>query len=39
MIESGHSVKVDAAHLLSGIYFYRLLSGEYSAVKKMIMVK
>jgi uncharacterized protein YerC len=39
-LQSGsHSVVFNASGLASGIYFYHLRSGEFSAVKKMIVVK
>jgi hypothetical protein len=34
-----HSVSFDAANLPSGLYFYRLDAGNFSAVKKMILMK
>jgi len=34
-----YSVDFDASHLSSGIYFYRLESGSFSNVKKMILIK
>ncbi len=34
-----HEVTWDAAELPSGIYFYRIEAGEYSAVRKMVLVK
>lgn len=34
-----YEVKFDASKYASGIYFYRLVSGSYSEVKKMILVK
>jgi len=34
-----HEVTFDAADLPSGIYFYRIQSGEYTAVKKMLLLK
>ena len=34
-----YSVQVDAAHLTSGTYFYRLKAGNYVATKKMILLK
>ncbi len=34
-----YSVKFDASKLSSGVYYYRLTSGKYSDVKKMILMK
>lgn len=34
-----YTVKFDASKLSSGVYIYKLVSGEYSAVKKMALVK
>ena len=34
-----YSVNFNAADLPSGIYFYRLEAGQFSQVKKMILVK
>jgi len=34
-----HSVKFDASNLPSGIYFYRIVSGNFSATKKLILIK
>jgi uncharacterized delta-60 repeat protein len=34
-----YKVDFDASHLSSGTYFYRLTAGDYSMVKKMILVK
>lgn len=34
-----YNVDFDASTLASGIYFYRIESGDYSAVKKMMLVK
>jgi hypothetical protein len=34
-----YEVKFDASHYASGIYFYRLDAGEYSSIKKMILMK
>ena len=34
-----YEVEFNARDLTSGIYFYRITSGSYSEVKKMILVK
>lgn len=34
-----HKVEFDGSNLSSGIYFYRLQTGIYSSVKKMILMK
>ena len=34
-----HSVNFDASNLASGIYFYRIESGDFNAVKKMVLIK
>jgi FG-GAP-like repeat/Secretion system C-terminal sorting domain len=34
-----YSVDFDASHLASGVYFYRLAAGEYSEVRKMVLLK
>jgi hypothetical protein len=34
-----HAVTFDASHLASGIYFYRLLAGEITETKRMLLVK
>ncbi len=34
-----YSTALDATHLASGIYFYRLTAGEFCAVKKMVLIK
>ncbi|MCF8261699.1 MAG: glycoside hydrolase family 3 C-terminal domain-containing protein [Melioribacteraceae bacterium] len=39
-LESGfHSVEFDASRLASGIYFYKLTSGEFNQIRKMILMK
>jgi len=38
--EAGYySVSFDAKNLSSGIYFYKLTSGEFSDIKKLMMIK
>jgi len=34
-----YSVKFDGSNLTSGVYFYRVTVGEFTDVKKMIMLK
>jgi hypothetical protein len=34
-----YGVELDASHLSSGIYFYRLEAGRYSETKKMVLLK
>ena len=34
-----YSVKFDASHLSTGIYFYSIKSGDFNAVKKMALIK
>jgi hypothetical protein len=34
-----HTVTVDASHLSSGVYFYRLQAGEMVETKRMILLK
>lgn len=39
-MEAGrHSVEFEAGELASGIYFYHLKAGEFSATKKVMLVK
>ncbi len=38
-VPGNYSVQFDASKLSSGIYFYRLTAGEFSSVKKMILMK
>ena len=39
-IEAGyHQVSLDASNLSSGIYFYKITSGKFSSVKKMVVMK
>lgn len=39
MTAGNHSVIFDASEFSSGIYFYRLVSGDFSQVKKMVFLK
>ena len=39
LARGSHQIIFDASNLPSGIYYYRLNSGSYSAVKKMILLK
>ena len=34
-----YSVNFDATHLASGVYFYQLKSGNYTSIKKMVLLK
>jgi hypothetical protein len=34
-----HTVKFDAGHLSSGVYFFRVQSGSFAAVKRMMLLK
>ena len=34
-----HEVTFDASNLASGMYFYQIQAGDYSAVRKMVLVK
>ncbi|MFH1197990.1 MAG: T9SS type A sorting domain-containing protein [bacterium] len=34
-----HQIKFDGTSLSSGVYFYKLQAGEYSDVKKFVMMK
>jgi hypothetical protein len=39
-IEQGeHEVNFNASHLASGVYFYKLISGSFTEVKKMMLIK
>ncbi|MBI5474592.1 MAG: T9SS type A sorting domain-containing protein [Ignavibacteriae bacterium] len=41
VVEAGYyqTVKVDGAHLASGMYLYRLQTGNYVGVKKLVLTK
>ncbi|UCE19406.1 MAG: T9SS type A sorting domain-containing protein, partial [Gemmatimonadota bacterium] len=40
VVEPGHySVTWDASDVASGVYFYRLDAGEYSATRRMVLMK
>jgi hypothetical protein len=34
-----HTVKMDASRLASGVYFYQIQAGSYTALKKMVLLK
>jgi hypothetical protein len=34
-----YEIEYDASELSSGIYFYRFISGDFIATKKMLMIK
>ena len=34
-----HQVRFDAEHLGSGVYFYRLNAGDFSTIKKMVLMR
>ena len=34
-----HSVRFDAANLATGVYMYRLTAGDFTSVKKMLLLK
>ena len=38
-IAGNYSIEFNAASLPSGVYFYQLKAGEYTSVKKMILLK
>jgi hypothetical protein len=37
--EGTHEIQFDATHLSSGIYFYTLTTENFSATKKMVLMK
>lgn len=39
MTAGRHSITYDASHLPSGVYMYRIQAGEYSDIKKLMLVK
>jgi photosystem II stability/assembly factor-like uncharacterized protein len=38
-VNGPHEIKFDAAHLPSGVYYYKLSAGSFSETKKMILIK
>lgn len=34
-----YEIEFDASNLPSGVYFYRIISGTYSEIKKMLLLK
>jgi hypothetical protein len=34
-----HTVAFDGTNLTSGLYFYRLEAGDFSAIRKMVLMK
>jgi photosystem II stability/assembly factor-like uncharacterized protein len=39
MSKGNYTVSFDGSELSSGIYFYKLISGDFTSVKKMVMIK
>jgi len=39
MDEGEHEVQFDASGLTSGVYFYRLQSGEFTQTRKLLLMK
>ncbi|MFZ1291427.1 MAG: T9SS type A sorting domain-containing protein, partial [Melioribacteraceae bacterium] len=39
LILGNHKIEFDGSHFNSGIYFYKLISDEYSETKKMLLIK
>jgi type IX secretion system substrate protein len=39
MHSGNHEIEFDSAEISSGIYFYRIDSGKYHSIKKMVLVK
>ena len=37
--EGMHKVEFNSANLASGIYFYRIQTGEFNSIKKMVIIK
>lgn len=39
MAAGAHVVKLDASRLASGMYVYRIVAGDFSSARKMILLK
>jgi len=40
VIQAGsYNIQLDASHLASGVYFYRIQAGDFTSLKKMILLK
>ena len=34
-----HEVTLDASHLASGVYLYKIQAGEFNSIRKMVLIK